>query len=195
MSFKNDLVYQLARHYRTPRQVQKFLRTLGYNKKDTVCSAEVVAQKKEAHCFEGAMLAAAILEHHGYPPLIVSMESQDDLDHVIFVFKHQGKWGSVGKSREEGLQGRAPVYRTLEQLVMSYYDPYVDNTGKILAYQLIHLDETQTDWRFSRRNLWKTEAYLVDLKHTPLKPLKRRYQRVLANFKKHGPIFKQKNWW
>lgn len=189
---------KLARRYKTPRQVQVFLRSLPYNREkggDTLRSANAALARGRLHCFEAAMAAAAILEHHGYPPLVMSFESKDGLDHVIYVFRQRGRWGAVARSRDEGLHGRAPVYRSLRDLVWSYYDPYVDKTGKITAYQVAHLDDTGADWRSSKKNVWKAEKYLLELKHRPLKSSKTRYRKLLADYKRRGPMPRQKNWW
>ena len=93
-----------------------------------------VVKRKEAHCLEAAVGAAVILEQHGYPPLLLDLQSQDLLDHVIFVFKVDGRWGSVARSRDAGLHGRKPVYRSIRDLALSYFDPFVDLTGRLKGY-------------------------------------------------------------
>lgn len=158
-------------------------------------SAEASLRAGEAHCLEAAFIAAAVLEHHGYPPLVMSFESQDGLDHVIYVFRKNGKWGSIARSRDEGLHGRPPVYKSLRELAWSYFDPYVDLYGRITAYQLANLDDTDTDWRASKKNLWKLERYLIDLKHRPLKSSDKRYKRLLTNYVKNGPLPMRSGWW
>jgi hypothetical protein len=178
-------IESLARKYRTPRAVQKFLRSLPYNREprgETLRSAAQASMAGQAHCFEAAFLAAAILERNGYPPLVMSFESADGLDHVIYVFQERGRWGSVARSRDEGLHGRPPIYRSLRDLAWSYFDPYVDKSGRITAYQLAHLDETAVDWRESRTHVWKAEKYLLKLKHRPLKSSEARYRKLLAAY-------------
>lgn len=189
---------KLAQKLKTPKQVQKYLRGLPYNREKngkTLSSAETALRRGRLHCFEAAFAAAAILEHHGYPPLIMSLESKDLLDHVIYVFKQNGRWGSIGLSRDQGLHGRAPRYRSIRDLASSYYDPYVDKTGKIKAYQIAHLDDSGADWRASKRNVWKAENYLIDLKHRPLKSSSARYQKLLRDYLRRGPMPMQKYWW
>ncbi|NUM57360.1 MAG: hypothetical protein HUU56_01945 [Bdellovibrionaceae bacterium] len=186
---------KLSKKFNTPRKVQKWLKGFSYNKKDTLRSAFSCYESQEAHCMEAAMLAAAILEHRGYPPLIISFESIDELDHVIFVFKEKTGWGSVGRSRDKGLHGRAPMFRSLRALAMSYFDPYVDKTGKITGYQVVHLDETKSNWRFSVKNVWKTERYLLELPHNKIKFSAKRYQRLRKKYEKEGPLLKGKHWW
>lgn len=196
MKNKNtDVFLRLAKKLKNPKKVQDFLKTFKYNKKDTLRSAHECLKSKEAHCMEAAMLAAAILEPLGYPTLIISFESIDGLDHVIFVFKEKGKWGSIGRSRDLGLHGRAPKFSSIKTLAMSYYDPYVDSTGKITAYQLANLDETKTDWRFSKKNVWKAERYLLELKHIKIKSSAQKYKKLKDNYFKNGPLLTGKNWW
>ena len=195
---KMSITQKLARKLKTPRQVQTYLRGLPYNREkkgETLCSAEKALKRGRLHCFEAAFAAAAILEHHGYPPLVMSMESKDGLDHVVFVFKEKGRWGSIALSRDEGLHGRPPRYRSLRDLAWSYYDPYVDKSGMIKAYQMASLDETGADWRKSEKNVWKAEKYLLDLKHVPLKSSKARYKKLHQAYKLNGPMPRQKHWW
>ncbi len=192
----NSLFVKLSQKYKTPRQVQKLLSSFEYNKKDTQKSALTTYKTKSAHCQEAALLAAAILENHDYPPLVMSFESKDNLDHVIFVFKKSGKWGSVSQSRDQGLKGRAAVFHTLRDLAWSYFDPYIDHTGRITAYQLACLDDIKNvDWRFSQKNVWKVENYLIRLKHISLKSSNKRYRKFHQRFKSKGPLPKRKNWW
>jgi hypothetical protein len=189
---------RLAGKLKTPRQVQDYLRRRPYNREkngETLYSAETALRRGRLHCFEAALAAAAILEHHGYPPLVLSFESQDDLEHVIFVFRERGRWGAVARSRDEGLHGRPPRYRSLRDLAWSYYDPYVDKTGKITGYQLAHLDACGADWRASKRNVWKAENYLIELRHKPLRSSKIRYKKLLRDYLRRGPMKRQKHWW
>lgn len=189
---------KLSKKLKTPAQVQKYLRSLPYNREKkikTLSSAEKGLRRGRLHCFEAALAAAAILEHHGYPPLVLSFESQDNLEHVIYIFKERGRWGAIGRSRDEGLHGRPPIYRSLRELAWSYYDPYVDKTGKITAYQMANLDDTGADWRASAKNVWKAENYLIALKHKRLKSSKKRYKKLLADYLKRGPMPAQKHWW
>ena len=162
-------------------KVQSFLRSLEYNHEkqgETLRSALSSYEESKAHCLEAALLAAAILEHCGYPPLVMTLESHDNLDHVIYVYKKNNRWGSIGRSRDEGLHGRRPDFRSLRDLALSYYEPYIDKTGCITGYQIAHLDDTKTDWRASKKNVWKVEKFLIDIKHVPIKFNKKRYQRI-----------------
>ncbi len=192
------LAEKLSKKLKTPRQVQQYLRGLPYNREkkgETLASAETALKRGRLHCFEAAFAAAAILEHRGYPPLVMSLESKDNLDHVIFVFQEKGRWGSIALSRDDGLHGRPAQYRSARDLAWSYYDPYVDKSGKITGYQVAHLDDTKTDWRSSKRNVWKAEQYLIKLKHIRIKSSMARYKKLLKNYLENGPIPRQKGWW
>lgn len=187
----------IARH-RTPEQVQQFLRDLPYNwelKGETLRSFRQVVRLKTAHCLEAALSAAVILEQHGYPPLVVSFESKDKVDHVIFVFRRRGRWGSVARSRDAGLHGRKPMFRGIRDLVWSYFDPYVDFTGRVTGYQLVDLRALGSyDWRLSLTNMWKVENYLIEIPHRALRSSNRRYRRLLTRFRDYrrrhpdGPV-------
>jgi hypothetical protein len=189
---------RIIRRHRTPQQVQQFLRSLPYNwelQGDTLRSFRQVVRLKTAHCLEAALVAAVILEQHGYPPLVVSFESKDGVDHVIFVFRHRGRWGSVGRSRDAGLHGRKPVFRGIRDLVWSYFDPYVDLTGRITGYQLVDLRALgRYDWRLAETNVWKVENFLLELPHRKLSSSNSRYTRLLARFREYkrqhprGPV-------
>src|SRR5215207_2386565 len=101
--------WKLIQRLNTPAKVQRFFSSMPYNWENggsTGRSFREVVKRKEAHCLEAAVAAAVILEQHGYPPLLLDLESQDLLDHVVFVFKEKGRWGSVARSRDIGLHGR-----------------------------------------------------------------------------------------
>lgn len=190
--------WALIRRLRTPEQVQRWLRALPYNWErgsETLRSFRQVARRGEAHCLEATLAAAVILEQHGYPPLVVSFESQDGIDHVIYVFRHRERWGAVARSRDAGLHGRKPAFRSIRHLVWSYFDPYVDYTGRITGYQLADLRALgDYDWRFSETNMWKVEQYLLKIPHRRLKSSDRRYRRLLAGYRAYrrrhprGPV-------
>src|SRR6478735_7985887 len=131
--------WRIVRRLRTPDAVQGFLNGLPYNTEPppggaTLRSFRGVVRHGTAHCLEAALAAAVILEQHGYPPLVLSFESIDELDHVLFVYRQRGRWGSVARSRDPGLHGRKPIFRSLRALAMSYFDPYIDFTGCITGY-------------------------------------------------------------
>jgi hypothetical protein len=176
--------------------VQRFLNDLPYNMEPppgraTLRSFRGVVRNHTAHCLEAALAAAVILEQHGYPPLLLSFESIDELDHVLFVYRTRGGWGSIARSRDPGLHGRKPVFATPRALALSYVDAYVDFTGRITGYTVADLGMLETyDWRLSERNVWKVERVLLDLPHRPIRSSDRRVdalrRRYRAFRKKHG---------
>jgi hypothetical protein len=178
--------WAIIQRYRTPRQVQAFLRALPYNwerRGETLRTFRQVVRHGSAHCLEGALTAAAILEQHGYPPLLLDLESQDNLDHVLFLFRRRGRWGTVARSRDFGLHGRRPVFRTVRDLVMSYVDPYVDGSGRITGYGVADLRSlVKGDWRLSEKNVWEVERALIKMPHRKLRTSRRRYLAALRQF-------------
>jgi len=176
---------RIIRRHRTPGAVQRFLNRLPYNTEPppgaaTLRSFRGVVRNGCAHCLEAALTAAVILEQHAYPPLILSFESIDELDHVIFVYRRRGRWGSVARSRDPGLHGRRPVFATPRALALSYVDPYVDFSGRITGYTVIDLRALlpDYDWRLSDRNVWKAERVLLDAPHRPIRTPSARVSRL-----------------
>ena len=158
---------------RTPNAVQAWLNALPYNAEEggeTLRSFRGVVRTGTAHCLEAALVAATVLEQHRYPPLVLSFESEDLLDHVIFVYRTVAGWGSVARSRDPGLHGRKPLFATPRALALSYCESYVDYTGRIKAYAVVDLNVLGTyDWRLSPQNVWKVEQMLLDWPHRRIK--------------------------
>jgi hypothetical protein len=188
---ERDLIERL----RTPLAVQRWLNALPYNTEadgPTLRSFRGVVQSGSAHCLEAALAAAVVLEQHGFPPLVLSFESIDQLDHVIFVYQRRGRWGSVARSRDPGLHGRRPVFRRPRDLALSYVDPYVDYTGSIRAYGVADLRTLvgDYDWRLSGRNVWKVERALIELPHRAIRTsagrIERLRRRYIAYRAQHG---------
>lgn len=174
---------QLIAALRTPRQVQRFLRELPYNWENTQRTFRGAVAAGRAHCLEAVLFAAAVLEHHGYPPIVLDIESDDGLDHVLFLYRQAGRWGTVARSRDYGLHGRPPVFGSIRAVVRSYMDPYVDGSGRLNGYGVAHLDAlTPANWRLSPRSEWRVERALIDMPHFPLPMGERRYQRALRRF-------------
>src|SRR5688572_7877015 len=128
------------------------------------------------------------LEQHGYPPLVLSFESIDLLDHVIFVYRTPSGWGSVARSRDPGLHGRKPVFATPRALALSYFDEYIDFTGGIKAYAVVDLRVLGNyEWRLADGNVWRVERLLLDWPHrriTYSKPRVNRLRRRYRAFRK-----------
>jgi len=179
---------RLIARLRTPAAVQRFLNRLPYNTEPapggaTLRSFRDVVRTGTAHCLEAALAAAVILEQHGYPPLVLSFESIDELDHVIFAYRRAGRWGSVARSRDPGLHGRRPVFRTPRDLALSYVDPYVDKTGRVTGYAVVDLRVlADYDWRLSERNIWKVERVLLEWPHRAIRSSDRRIDRLRARY-------------
>lgn len=175
---------------RTPAAVQRYLNELPYNDEPdgaTLRSFRGVVRHGAAHCLEAALAAAVILEQHGYPPLVLSFESIDRLDHVIFVYRGRGGWGSIARSRDPGLHGRKPVFHTPRALALSYVDPYVDFSGRITAYAVVDLREAMGgyDWRLSTRSVWKVERVLLDWPHRAIRTSNRRIAALRKRYRDH----------
>ncbi len=175
----------LIARLRTPRAVQRFLKEeLAFNDEPsgvTLKSFRGVVRRGNVHCLEAAIFAAAVLEQHGYPPLLLSFESVDTLDHVLFIYKEGGRWGAIARSRDPGLHGRKPVYRSLRALAASYMAPFIDDTGEITGFAPYDLRELKgCDWRFSPRNVWKLERVLLDYPHATLRWKKGRVTKQRA---------------
>lgn len=176
--------------------MQRYLNRLPYNLEPggraTQRSFRGVVRHGCAHCLEAALFAAVVLEQHGYPPIVLSFESIDELDHVIFAYRDQGRWGSVARSRDPGLHGRKPVFATPRALALSYVDPYVDLTGQVTGYALVDLGRQMGtyDWRLADTNVWKVERVLLDYPHRPIRTSAARVHRLRAQyraFKKRFP--------
>jgi hypothetical protein len=157
---------------RTPTAVQHWLNALPYNTEaggETLRSFRGVVRTGTAHCLEAALAAAVILEQHRFPPLVLSFESIDLLDHVIFVYRGATGWGSVARSRDPGLHGRKPVFATPRALALSYFESYIDFTGGIKAYAVVDLRVLgRYDWRTAAGNVWRVERLLLDWPHRPI---------------------------
>ena len=181
--------WRLISRLNTPTKVQKYFSSMPYNRETSgpsLRSFRELIKFKEAHCLEAAVGVAVILEQHGYPPLLLDLESHDLLDHVLFVFKSNGAWGSIGRSRDLGLHGRKPVYRSLRDLAWSYFDPFVDFSGRLKGYGLTSLYELgDYDWRFSPRKMSKIEDHLREIPHQQLRSSDQRYEKLLARYHRY----------
>jgi hypothetical protein len=162
----------------TPERIQRFLDDdLRYNMEpagDTCYSPRLALKNGVAHCMEGAMVAATALRLLGYPPLIVDLEAVRDSDHVLAVYRVKGLWGALAKSDYSGLRSREPVYRTLRELVMSYFEHYYNPAGEktLRTYSrpvnLARFDSSE--WMTAEREVWEIPNHLCDIPHTPIFP-------------------------
>ena len=174
---------------KTPAAVQAWLNALPYNQEPggraTLRAFRGVVRTGCAHCLEAALSAATILQQHGYPPLLLSFESIDQLDHVLFVYRRQGRWGSIARSRDPGLHGRKPLFATAAALARSYMDPYVDFTGRVTGFAVVNIAELMRDyeWRLTDNNVWKVERVLLDYPHRPLASSDARVDALRARYR------------
>ena len=155
-----------------PDKIQGFLDSVDYNPVYECRSPRWVIKKRSAHCFEGALFAAAALEFNGYLPIIVDLKAYNDDDHVIAIFKEDGYWGAVAKSNFTSLRYREPVYRSLRELVMSYFDFYFNTDGdKSLRSYSVPLNLTtynQRNWKTTDEDLEYIGDKLEQLRHYPV---------------------------
>jgi hypothetical protein len=157
---------------RTPKGIQRLLDSLSYHEADTAWSPRRVLRERTAHCLEGALLAAAALRAIGKPPLIFDLEAEHDTDHVVALYREGRSWGAIAKSHFTGLRDRAPIYRSLRELAMSYFDDYFNALGErtLRRYSrpvdLRRFD--RRDWMASERPVWFIPEYLVDIPHIKL---------------------------
>jgi hypothetical protein len=178
----------------TPLAVQRYLNRLPYNEEPggraTLRSFRGVVRHGCAHCLEAALFAAVVLEQHGYRPLVLSFESTDRLDHVIFIYRQRGQWGSIARSRDPGLHGRLPVFATPRALALSYVDPYIDFTGRIIGYAVVDLRVLgEYNWRLADTNVWKVERMLLEHRHRRIQSSNRRIETLRKRYRAFKHLF------
>jgi len=165
------------RQLNTPSKVQRFLDAIRYNTEvdgETFRSPRRVLADRTANCIEGAVLAAAALRVQGEPPLIMDLTAVRDEDHVIAVFRKGSLWGAIGTSKFTGLRYREPVYRTLRELAMSYFEQYFNLAGErtLRGYgrpvNLARFDAMK--WMTSAEALWPIAEHLERIPHISLVP-------------------------
>ena len=164
------------RALKTPAQIQKFVDDLAYQYANTAGSPQRVLRERKGHCLEGALLAAAALRVNGHPPLLMDLEGIHDDDHVVALYREHGLWGGIAKSNFAGLRFRAPVYRTLRELAMSYFEHYYNlrRERTLRSYSrpvnLERLD--QQNWMTAEDDVWCVPELLIAARHYPLFPHK-----------------------
>lgn len=162
------------RALKTPVRIQKFIDGLDYQYDDTAGSPRRTLCERKGHCLEGALLAAAAFRVNGFPPLLMDLESVRDDDHVLALYRERGLWGAVAKSNFAGLRFRAPVYRTLRELALSYVDHYYNLRGErtLRAYSraidLTRIDHLQ--WMTAEDDVWCVTDLLIQARHYALFP-------------------------
>jgi hypothetical protein len=163
------------RRLTTPEKIQRYLDELPYNKEphgDTCLSPRRVLRDRTAHCMEGALFGAAALRLIGQPPLLLDFEAVRDDDHVLALFRSHGHWGALAKSNYSGLRYREPVYRTLRELAMSYFEHYYNlRKEKTLRNYSRPVNLRRFDsihWMTAEEDVWAVPEYLTTIAHTPL---------------------------
>jgi len=163
------------RRLTTPEKIQRFVDDVPYNKEPdgpTCRSPRCVLRDRTAHCMEGALLGAAALRMIGFPPLLLDLEAVRDDDHVLSIFRMRGCWGAVAKSNYAGLRYREPVYRTLRELAMSYFEHYYNpRREKTLRNYSRPVNLTRFDsihWMTAEEDVWAIPEHLCEIGHRPL---------------------------
>jgi hypothetical protein len=160
------------RALKTPAGVQKFLDDLPYNLSFTARSPKNVLDDRTASCLEGGIFGAAALRVLGFPPLIFDLEAEQDTDHVVAIFKVRGHWGAVAKSNFTGCRYREPVYRSLRELAMSYFNIYFNLRGErtLRRYSrpvnLARFDHL--NWMTTQKPIWFIAEFLCEIPHISL---------------------------
>lgn len=186
----------------TPQKIQVFINAIPSNfepEGDTVLSVREVLAQRRAHCIEGAMVAACALWIHGEPPFVAHMGAVQDWDHVIALYRRDGHWGAISKTNHAPLRFRDPVYRTLRELMLSYFHEYANKRGQktlrnySVAYDLRRLDPRL--WVTNGQNCWEVDSVLGEIRHYDLIAPRQerllstrdRFERNIARHREHPP--------
>ena len=160
------------RSLKDPHGIQRYLDDIPYHLADTAWSPRRVLRENTAHCLEGSIFAAAALRANGFPALIWDLEAEHDTDHVLAIYKVDGHWGAVAKSNYTGCRYREPVYRSLRELAMSYFNIYFnlrrERTLRTFSrpVNLARFDDQQ--WMTTEKPVWFIVYYLLEIPHTRL---------------------------
>lgn len=168
----NDKELETLKSFKSPIDIQHFLNNIDYNPEYITRSPKEILKHKKANCFEGALFAAASLRFLGYKPLIVDLMAENDDDHVIAIFKQDKFYGAIAKSNTTLLRFREPVYKTLRELVLSYFEFYFNTLGeKSLRSYSNPVDLTMFDkynWMTTEKDLEFISDYLFKVYHHPI---------------------------
>jgi hypothetical protein len=160
------------RGMKNPYGIQKFLDDASYHLEDTAWSPRRVLAEQTAHCLEGAIFAAAALRANGYPPLLLDFEAEHDTDHVIAIYKENGCWGAVAKSNYTSCRWREPVYKSLRELALSYFNAYFNlRRERTLRRFSVPVNLKRFDdqnWMTTDKDVWFIVYHLFEIKHYPL---------------------------
>jgi len=160
------------RSLRTPAGIQKFIDGLEYHLAGTAWSPRLVLRERTCHCLEGAIFAAAALRVIGFPALVIDFEAVNDTDHVVAVFQIDGHWGALAQSNYSGCRYREPVYRSLRELAMSYFEDYFnlrcERTMRTYSKPVNLARFDSRHWMTTEKPIWFIPEYLVDIPHIKL---------------------------
>jgi hypothetical protein len=160
------------RSLKDPHGIQQFIDDMPYHLADTAWSPRRVLAEKTSHCLEGAIFGAAALRANGYPPLILDLEAEADTDHVIAVFRVDGHWGSIAKSNYTACRYREPVYRTLRELAISYFEGYFnlrrERSLRTFSRPVNLTRFDHLDWMTTDKPVWFIAEYLLTIHHFKL---------------------------
>jgi hypothetical protein len=159
---------------KTPHGIQTFLDELPYNLSLTAASPRQVLLSRTASCLEGAIFGAAALRALGFPPLIFDLEADHDTDHVLAIFRVRGFWGAIAKSNFTGCRYREPVYRTLRELALSYFNIYFnlrfERTLRRYSRPVNLRRFDRRHWETTDKPVWFIAEHLCEIPHTELFP-------------------------
>lgn len=185
--FYNNKEIKIFKKLNTPAKIQDYINKIPFNfdeRHDACLSPRKVLEKNKADCIEGALLASAILEFHGYKPLVVDLRSVKkpyDYDHVIAVFKVEGFWGAISKTNHSVLRYREPIYKNIRELVMSYFHEYFLDSGlkTLREYSLpINMNRfNKINWRTTEKSISKIMGEIDRIKH--FKILNKKQEKTL----------------
>ncbi len=166
-----------------PWRIQRYLDGLDYDVEGRGCrSPRRVLDERMVQCMDGALFAAAALREQGHPPLIVDLEAERDDDHVLAVFRMYGRWGAVARSNFSGLRYREPIFRTVRELVLSYFESYFNlRREKTLRRYSLPVNLSRFDgrrWMTAEDDLWDIAEHLVGVAHHPV--LTREQEKILG---------------
>ena len=160
------------RSLKTPYGIQRFLDDMPYHLEDTAWSPRRVLRENTSHCFEGAVFAAAALRANGFPPLLLDLEADQDTDHVLALYRVRGHWGVVAKSNFVGCRFREPVYRSLRELAMSFFNIYCnlrrERTLRTFSRPVNLARFDRLHWMTTDEPVWFIANYLCDIFHYKL---------------------------
>lgn len=185
-----DPAFRPLRGLKTPKRIQDFLDRMPINMEpggETCTSALVTLRRNRAHCLEGALVAALALWMQGQPPLLVDLKTtDDDVDHVVTLFKQHGHWGAITKTNHAVLRYREPIYRSVRELAASYFHEYFLPSGKktLRSYSLpFDLRRHSSDWIADETDLWDLERAIDRSPHRPLLT-----RRQIAGLRRADPV-------